>query len=217
MAFLLTSFSDAKEVCFNAYGCFSDAAPFDNPSVPLPQAPWVIWTAYKVFTRVHYETPQIIDDCDVAKLQASGYDGDKSTAILVHGFNGLDPARQYFEAENPNVRLNSTDAQFVDVIHTDSKTNGIERPVGDLDFYPNEGRFRRGVVFRLDHGKMTRLEVRHDGIPLITQWGLNWAVVKPAWGGDSNYYSACFDANLNSFGAARRLHQGRPGDIGCRL
>ena len=35
-----------------------------------------------------------------------------------------------------------------------------------------------------DLGTLTKLEVRHDGIPLITQWKLDWAVVKPAWGGD---------------------------------
>ena len=35
-----------------------------------------------------------------------------------------------------------------------------------------------------DLGTLNKLEVRHDGIPLITQWKLDWAVVKPAWGGD---------------------------------
>lgn len=78
----------AKEVCYTKYGCFSDDAPFDNPSVPLPQAPSVIGSTYKHFTRVHSSTPQIIDDSDVTKLKASGYDDAKSTAILVHGFKG---------------------------------------------------------------------------------------------------------------------------------
>ena len=35
-----------------------------------------------------------------------------------------------------------------------------------------------------DLGSLTKLDVRHDGIPFITQWKLDWAVVKPAWGGD---------------------------------
>ena len=56
--------------------------------MPLPQSPSVVGIAYKVFTRAQSTVWQIIDDSDVAKLQASGYNRTKTTAILVHGFNG---------------------------------------------------------------------------------------------------------------------------------
>lgn len=85
----------AKEVCFTKYGCFSDDAPFDNPSVPLPQAPSVIGTTYKHFTRVQSAAPLVIDDTDVTKLKASGYDDTKTTAVLVHGFKG-----KYFKSQS---------------------------------------------------------------------------------------------------------------------
>ena len=36
-----------------------------------------------------------------------------------------------------------------------------------------------------DLGTLKKLEVRHDAILLITLWKLDWAVLKPAWGGNS--------------------------------
>ena len=75
-------------MCYSKYGCFSDAPPFDNPLVPLPQSPLVIGLTYRLFTRAHHAVPQIIDDSDVTKLQASDYDGGRNTFILIHGFKG---------------------------------------------------------------------------------------------------------------------------------
>ena len=56
----------------------------------------------------------------------------------------LDAASPQFENEHIDVRLDRSDAQFVDVIHTDSKTfvvrgYGIKKPIGHIDFYPNGG------------------------------------------------------------------------------
>jgi len=58
--------------------------------------------------------------------------------------SGLDPAGPYFENTDPAVRLDPTDALFVDVIHTDGTNNlllglGSLQRMGHVDFYPNGG------------------------------------------------------------------------------
>ncbi|XDB64871.1 hypothetical protein AB1E18_018171 [Capra hircus] len=59
---------------------------------------------------------------------------------------GLDPAQPCFEGTPEEVRLDPSDAMFVDVIHTDSASIipflslGIRQKVGHLDFYPNGGK-----------------------------------------------------------------------------
>ncbi|XP_026997671.1 pancreatic triacylglycerol lipase-like isoform X2 [Tachysurus fulvidraco] len=58
---------------------------------------------------------------------------------------GLDPAQPYFQGCPALVRLDPSDALFVDVIHTDSLPVipylgfGMSQAVGHLDFYPNGG------------------------------------------------------------------------------
>ncbi|XP_054019610.1 inactive pancreatic lipase-related protein 1 [Dryobates pubescens] len=58
---------------------------------------------------------------------------------------GLDPAQPYFQGTPVEVRLDRTDADFVDVIHTDSLPTipylgfGMSVAIGHLDFYPNGG------------------------------------------------------------------------------
>ncbi|XP_015744013.1 lipase member I isoform X2 [Python bivittatus] len=52
---------------------------------------------------------------------------------------GLDPAGPLFTRNLANERLDHTDAQFVDVIHTDTDGFGFKEPLGNIDFYPNGG------------------------------------------------------------------------------
>ncbi|XP_046738807.1 pancreatic lipase-related protein 2-like isoform X2 [Diprion similis] len=59
---------------------------------------------------------------------------------------GLDPARPAFEAPfliDSRERLDPTDAEFVDVIHTCSGTLGFVSAIGHADFYPNGGTFNQ--------------------------------------------------------------------------
>ncbi|NXJ89975.1 LIPR2 protein, partial [Corythaixoides concolor] len=59
--------------------------------------------------------------------------------------SGLDPAQPYFQDTPIEVRLDKSDAEFVDVIHTDIAPTipylgfGISTAIGHLDFYPNGG------------------------------------------------------------------------------
>ncbi|XP_062987645.1 pancreatic lipase-related protein 2-like [Elgaria multicarinata webbii] len=62
---------------------------------------------------------------------------------------GLDPAGPLFHDTPPEVRLDPSDAKFVDVIHTNMGRplfgyEGIIQPCGHLDFYPNGGKTMPG-------------------------------------------------------------------------
>ena len=62
---------------------------------------------------------------------------------------GLDPAGPLFEGYDGKVRLDKTDANYVDVIHSNGESLivggfGTWEPIGHVDFYPNGGRAQRG-------------------------------------------------------------------------
>lgn len=62
---------------------------------------------------------------------------------------GLDPAGPTFEHADAQSTLSRDDAQFVDVLHTNTRGSpdrsiGIQRPVGHIDIYPNGGTFQPG-------------------------------------------------------------------------
>ncbi|KAF7657982.1 hypothetical protein LDENG_00019750 [Lucifuga dentata] len=62
---------------------------------------------------------------------------------------GLDPAGPTFEHADDQSTLSRDDAQFVDVLHTNTRGSpdrsiGIQRPVGHIDIYPNGGTFQPG-------------------------------------------------------------------------
>ncbi|XP_037792093.1 pancreatic triacylglycerol lipase-like [Penaeus monodon] len=77
----------------------------------------------------------------------AGYAGER--VIGLGRITGLDPAGPYFENLPPKVRLDPTDALFVDVIHTNGdplilQGLGMKQACGHLDFYPNGGRQQPG-------------------------------------------------------------------------
>ncbi|KAG1667072.1 Pancreatic triacylglycerol lipase [Nymphon striatum] len=81
---------------------------------------------------------------------ASGYCGERLKSL--GRISGLDPAYPMFEGMDKRVTLDSTDANFVDVIHTNGHSTpitgfGENTPLGHLDFYPNGGMSQPGCGF----------------------------------------------------------------------
>lgn len=79
----------------------------------------------------------------------SSYIGKSIYAITgkkVGRITALDPAGPGWENKqmNETERLNSNDADFVDVIHTDIFYSGYVAPIGHVDFYPNDGKHQPG-------------------------------------------------------------------------
>ncbi|XP_071118170.1 inactive pancreatic lipase-related protein 1-like [Haliotis cracherodii] len=101
----------------------------------------------------------------------SGYAGE-----IVHGvgrITGLDPAGPSFENYDPRTRLDPSDANFVDAIHTDGESLlklgfGLMKAIGDADFYPNGGLNQPGCpantgnhIFSFVTGGMSKMK---DGV-----------------------------------------------------
>ena len=62
---------------------------------------------------------------------------------------GLDPAGPFFSLNDTETRLDASDGDFVDIIHTNGGTLlgdelGFLPPIGHIDFYPNGGQFQPG-------------------------------------------------------------------------
>ena len=76
---------------------------------------------------------------------------------ILLNFSGLDPAGPLFEGYEPSVRLDKSDAAYVDVIHSNGESLivggfGTWEPIGHVDFYPNGGRAQRGCQHLLIGG-----------------------------------------------------------------
>ncbi|XP_035276326.1 lipoprotein lipase-like isoform X1 [Anguilla anguilla] len=78
----------------------------------------------------------------------AGIAGDLSKN-KVYRITGLDPAGPGFEHADAQSSLSPDDAEFVDVLHTNTRGSpgrsiGIQRPVGHVDIYPNGGTSQPG-------------------------------------------------------------------------
>merc|ERR1711971_1214847 len=71
-----------------------------------------------------------------------GYAGSYSQTefrMLINRITGLDPAGASYGLTEAEVRLDQTDAQFVDIMHTTAGTRGMTQAIGHAHFYINGG------------------------------------------------------------------------------
>lgn len=68
---------------------------------------------------------------------ATGRSFHRETGKLLKRITGLDPANPCFNEGESLFGLQRGDAEFIDVIHTNSGVLGKKEPIGDVDFYPN--------------------------------------------------------------------------------
>ncbi|XP_072180527.1 pancreatic triacylglycerol lipase-like [Diadema setosum] len=92
----------------------------------------------------------------------AGYAGEARSGI--GRLTGLDPAGPEFSGYENECKLDSSDANFVDAIHTDGGATGagLLEQLGHQDFYPNEGVDQPGcegtsVLEACDHMRATHL------------------------------------------------------------
>lgn len=72
----------------------------------------------------------------------------------------------------PAIRLDPSDAKFVDVIHTDGRSfflleipgYGMSQSCGHIDFYPNNGKEQPGCSISQEGGTLIPLTLIKDGI-----------------------------------------------------
>lgn len=98
--------------------------------------------------------------------QVAGYIGKhvrNETGYSVGRITGLDPDGRLFNSYPSILRLSDSDADFVDVIHTDAGRKGINYNAGHADFYPNNGKrsqpYCRHILCFIseNHSKYTKL------------------------------------------------------------
>uniref|UniRef100_W5N013 Triacylglycerol lipase n=1 Tax=Lepisosteus oculatus TaxID=7918 RepID=W5N013_LEPOC len=94
-------------------------------------------------TQINYHPANIHIIGHSLGAHAAGEAGKRKPGIS--RITGLDPAEPYFQNTPIEVRLDPSDAAFVDVIHTDAAPMvpnlgfGMIQAVGHVDFYPNGG------------------------------------------------------------------------------
>ncbi|XP_074109067.1 pancreatic triacylglycerol lipase-like [Cotesia typhae] len=97
----------------------------------------------KINSNISLDTVHILGHSLGAHI--AGFAGSKLFSEIGR-ITGMDPARPLFEApilKDTSDRLDFSDANFVDIIHTCAGTVGFVKPIGHADFYPNGGTYRQ--------------------------------------------------------------------------
>ena len=97
--------------------------------------------------------------------------------------SGLDPASLFFITVPTSFRLDKSDAQYVDVIHTNAGIQGTIRASGHTDFWPNGGGIQPGCpVSDLTKSKHSQNGDIHNYSPEI------FLIFLRNLGGSSDFY-----------------------------
>ncbi|CAO1342054.1 unnamed protein product [Diamesa hyperborea] len=75
---------------------------------------------------------------------AVGIAAKRLTRGVAEAVFSLDPAGPLFSINSPDTRVASTDANYVEVIHTNGGVLGFLEPLGQADFFPNWGSSQPG-------------------------------------------------------------------------
>ncbi|CAH0546893.1 unnamed protein product [Brassicogethes aeneus] len=101
--------------------------------------------------KIHMSSVHLIGHSMGGQISASAaYQVQQALGQKIGRITGLDPASPLFEwpePDNLNELLDSSDALFVDVIHTNSGHLGMVKPAGHVDYYPNGGDDQPGCGF----------------------------------------------------------------------
>jgi pancreatic triacylglycerol lipase len=78
----------------------------------------------------------------------AGITGKNVRRGRINSIIGLDPAGPLFSVNNPSTRLDASDAEYVENIHTNggSLGSGIGAAIGHADFFPNGGSVQPGCL-----------------------------------------------------------------------
>ncbi|XP_077295506.1 pancreatic triacylglycerol lipase-like [Arctopsyche grandis] len=93
---------------------------------------------------------------------AVGIAGRSVTKGTVPYITAMDPANPLWGSKSERVR--PSDADYVEVIHTDSGSLGLKEPVGDIDFYPNKGSSQPGCLIDVSCSHSRSYEFFADSI-----------------------------------------------------
>ncbi|XP_045761420.1 pancreatic triacylglycerol lipase-like [Maniola jurtina] len=146
---------------------------------------------------------------------------------------GLDPAQPCFRTSNRVERLDDTDADFVDVIHTNGRLLqrigfGLPDPIGHADFYPNGGMKQPGCANKtsslwarllpISPAKLQQAICSHGRAYLLFteslinnncsfrahQWNLTYEGVNASLTAACERYSSCSVMGINAVGDSRQ-------------
>lgn len=82
--------------------------------------------------------------CHISGRAAKQLKSEGKIGVII----ALDPASVLFDYFDTEKRLTENDAEYVQVIHTDSGHYSFEYPLGHADFYPNGGKNQPGCQLK---------------------------------------------------------------------